>query len=214
MNFVKMKISKQLKYKEIIQLLILIQFFFVEAERPIARHLQEDFISTEKSARSSYDHVSYMCEPIDIEYCKNIGYNFTRMPNTLGFNRQIEVEMQLKTYEPLVQIGCSQELHFFLCAVFAPMCHTKLEPDKAILPCEGWCRAEQSKCKKVMKSFGIEWPKILNCSQFPAQNGVNDLMCMEGKQPRRAQPHATTFPSTATTDSSYCRYVPILNAFI
>ena len=175
----------------------------VEADRNIAR--KNEFPSRGRSRNVEHYPYSYNCEPIDVEYCKNKGYNFTRMPNTLGLDRQHQAKMQLDTYKALVEVNCSSELQFFLCAVYLPMCHNKLGPGKAIVPCQGWCRAEKYKCSAVLKSFDIPWPEALNCSQFPQYNGHEDQMCMEGPKPvPQNHPQTTTRAVTSLVDST-CR---------
>lgn len=149
---------------------------------------------------NGYDH---KCEKIEIDYCKNFGYNFTRMPNTLGMERQIEAKMQLDSYKPLVESKCSDQLLFFLCATYLPMCH-ELRPNIPILPCEGWCWQEYEKCNHVLNSFSHYWPEILNCSQFPARNG-NESMCMEGKK-EESNPSETTDRLITAPGYGSCRF--------
>ena len=41
----------------------------------------------------------------------------------------LSMSLQLTTFTPLVQYGCSDRLRFFLCAVYAPMCTVKVRSD-------------------------------------------------------------------------------------
>ena len=43
--------------------------------------------------------------------------------------------IQLTTFTPLVQYGCSDRLRFFLCAVYAPMCTVKVSLGPKCWPC-------------------------------------------------------------------------------
>ncbi|XP_002730495.1 frizzled-4-like [Saccoglossus kowalevskii] len=117
------------------------------------------------------------CEPIKISMCKDLGYNITQMPNLVGHELQQDAELQLQTFTPLVQYGCSEQLHFFLCSVYVPMCDEKvLTPIGA---CRPMCELVKSQCEPVLNEFGFPWPAALNCSKFPARND-QDSMCMEG----------------------------------
>jgi hypothetical protein len=66
------------------------------------------------------------CVPITFEQCRNIGYNMTSMPNFVNDETQQEAEGQFSTYRPLLQYGCSPQLHLFLCSVYFPMCTDKV----------------------------------------------------------------------------------------
>ncbi len=67
------------------------------------------------------------CEPITIDMCKGLGYNVTGMPNLVGdTDSQSGIRMQLQTFTPLIQYGCSSQLRFFLCAVYVPVCSPKV----------------------------------------------------------------------------------------
>ena len=176
-----------------------VQPFMCEGKRRFARHSRKELVDIDEP----YIY-GYSCERIDVEYCKDFGYNFTRMPNTLGHQRQDKAKLQLDTFEALVDVNCSAELQWFLCAVYLPMCDSRrLKPSDVILPCQGWCVAEQSKCNKVMASFEIDWPDALNCSQFLPYNGYDKLMCMEGPVRRLLQ---TTSPPVTTPVNDFCRY--------
>ncbi|KAL8617227.1 hypothetical protein ACOMHN_066034 [Nucella lapillus] len=117
------------------------------------------------------------CEPIKFEMCKGLGYNVTGMPNLVGFKDQQDATLQLQTFTPLIQYGCSNQLKFFLCSVYVPMCTEKvLEP---IGPCRPMCEGVRRRCQPVLNEFGYPWPTALNCSKFPLRNDQNH-MCMEG----------------------------------
>lgn len=119
------------------------------------------------------------CEPIRIQTCNNIGYNVTGMPNFVGHDIQRDADLQLQTFTPLIQYGCSSRLRFFLCSVYAPMCTEKVP--QPIGPCRPLCESVQELCEPVLIEFGFKWPNALNCSQFaPANNEKH--MCMEGPQ--------------------------------
>ncbi|XP_061924353.1 frizzled-4-like [Entelurus aequoreus] len=50
------------------------------------------------------------CDPIRIGMCQGLGYNVTKMPNLVGNVLQSDAELQLTTFTPLIQYGCSGQL--------------------------------------------------------------------------------------------------------
>lgn len=117
------------------------------------------------------------CDPIEIPTCKGQGYNVTGMPNLAGNDMQRDAQLQLNTFNPLIQYGCSSQLTFFLCSVFVPMCTDKVKDP--IGPCRPMCESVKRKCQPVLQEFGFSWPDILNCTKFPPRNN-QDHMCMDG----------------------------------
>ncbi|CAH1225908.1 FZD4 [Branchiostoma lanceolatum] len=131
----------------------------------------------ERADSAGYTIGQYSCDPIRIDMCKKLGYNVTRMPNLVGHDMQQDAELQLQTFTPLIQYGCSSQLQFFLCSVYVPMCTEKVPIP--IGPCQSMCLSVKRRCEPVLKEFGFPWPPTLNCSKFPLQNDHN-TMCMEG----------------------------------
>lgn len=117
------------------------------------------------------------CEPIRIDLCRGIGYNETAMPNLVGHEVQSDAEFTLHTFLPLIQYGCSAQLHFFLCAAYLPMCTPKVRAP--IGPCRNLCETVRARCHPVLEGFGFPWPAALDCTRFPADNN-HEHMCMEG----------------------------------
>lgn len=56
------------------------------------------------------DEEERRCDAIRIAMCQNLGYNVTKMPNLVGHELQADAELQLTTFTPLIQYGCSSQL--------------------------------------------------------------------------------------------------------
>uniref|UniRef100_A0A8C5EYB3 Frizzled-4 n=1 Tax=Gouania willdenowi TaxID=441366 RepID=A0A8C5EYB3_GOUWI len=105
------------------------------------------------------DEVEEMtCDPIRISMCQGLGYNVTKMPNLVGNVLQSDAELQLTTFTPLIQYGCSSQLKFFLCSVYVPMCTDKVPIP--IGPCGSMCLSVKRKCLPVLHEFGFIWPEV------------------------------------------------------
>lgn len=113
------------------------------------------------------------CEPITITLCKDIQYNTTIMPNLLNHHTQEEAGMEVHQFFPLVKVQCSQDLHFFLCSVYVPVC-TIL--DRPLPPCRHLCLSAKDGCEDLMNKFGFQWPESLDCNKFPA--GPQEELCV------------------------------------
>lgn len=61
-------------------------------------------------ARGFGDEEERRCDAIRIAMCQNLGYNVTKMPNLVGHELQADAELQLTTFTPLIQYGCSSQL--------------------------------------------------------------------------------------------------------
>ncbi|XP_074653245.1 frizzled-9-like [Tubulanus polymorphus] len=142
-------------------------FFLVTAVAPMALTLQDH-----------RDSEHGRCEPITIPLCTDMGYNMTRMPNQIGHRNQKDAAIQVHEFIPLVEIGCSKLLQFFLCSLYAPMCTEQLDETLIIPVCRSMCLEVKSKCEPVLLKFNFRWPSMLSCDNLPERNDPTNL-CME-----------------------------------
>ena len=105
------------------------------------------------------------CQKVTISSCMDLNYNLTIFPNLLKHRRQEDAESDLKQYDLLVQSECSENLRFFLCVLFVPVC-TILE--KPLPPCRHLCTEVRSGCENLLKKYGFDWPENFQCKKFPA----------------------------------------------
>ncbi|KAG7173525.1 Frizzled-10-like [Homarus americanus] len=77
-------------------------------------------------------------------------------------------------YMPLVDIGCSKHLRFFLCSLYAPICSAL---DTPIPPCRTICLEVRQKCLPVLQKFNFSWPDALDCSGLPLREV--SALCVE-----------------------------------
>lgn len=62
--------------------------------------------------------------------------------------------------------GCSPDLLFFLCAMYAPICTIDFQHEP-IKPCKAVCERAKAGCEPVMKRYNHSWPDNLACSELP-----------------------------------------------
>ncbi len=118
------------------------------------------------------------CEQITIPMCMDMKYNMTRMPNLVGHTHQKDAALGVHEFIPLVQVGCSPLLKFFLCSLYAPMCTRQVDETLVIPPCKSMCLEVKSKCEPILVSFNFRWPDILDCDNLPERSDRTNL-CME-----------------------------------
>lgn len=118
------------------------------------------------------------CESIVVSMCRPVlRYNSTATPNLVGHESQPEAEHELKSFQPLLEYGCSSRLRFFLCSSYLPLCTDKVHA--LVGPCRPLCEDVRRRCESVLNRFGFLWLSSLNCSRFPPQSDQNH-MCMDG----------------------------------
>ena len=104
------------------------------------------------------------CESVTIPLCIGLPYNLTIFPNMLKHRTQEEAALEVHQFFPLVKVGCSKYLAFFLCSVYAPICTIMGTP---VPPCRELCDSARDGCEALMKRFGFTWPQSLSCDKFP-----------------------------------------------
>ncbi|KAG8188665.1 hypothetical protein JTE90_026769 [Oedothorax gibbosus] len=119
------------------------------------------------------------CEEITIPMCRGIGYNFTSMPNKFHHDTQDEAGLEVHQFWPLVEIHCSDDLLFFLCSLYVPIC---IEDYQGQLPaCYSVCNRARAGCAPIMHKYGFVWPERMNCEDFP-RYGDQERLCMDAKE--------------------------------
>ena len=138
------------------------------------------------------------CEKIKIPMCQDIGYNLTYMPNMFNHDTQEEAALEVHQFWPLVEIKCSQDLRFFLCSMYAPMCQPNFKEE--VPPCRSICERARKGCAPLMRQYGFSWPDRMNCENFPELGG--EKLCMGHNVTDSNETSTTVRPSkiTAVTD--------------
>ncbi|KAM9486710.1 secreted frizzled-related protein 3 isoform 2-T3 [Clarias gariepinus] len=106
------------------------------------------------------------CEAVRIPLCSPMPWNMTKMPNHLHHSTQANAILAIEQYEALLGTGCSADLLFFLCAMYAPICTISFQRDP-IKPCKSVCERAKSGCEPVLKKYNHSWPESLACDELP-----------------------------------------------
>uniref|UniRef100_A0A8D1ZMJ5 Atrial natriuretic peptide-converting enzyme n=1 Tax=Sus scrofa TaxID=9823 RepID=A0A8D1ZMJ5_PIG len=118
------------------------------------------------------------CEPITLELCMNLPYNYTNYPNYLGHRTQKEASISWESslFPALVQTNCYKYLMFFACTILVPKCDEITS--QRIPPCRALCEHSKDRCESVLGIVGLQWPEDTDCSQFPEENSDNQTCLM------------------------------------
>nr|XP_053643627.1 secreted frizzled-related protein 3-like isoform X3 [Cherax quadricarinatus] len=106
------------------------------------------------------------CEEIKIPMCQNMPYNLTRLPNLLHHSTQENAQLAIEQFELLGWTKCSDQLEFFLCSMYVPICTVGFA-NEAIPPCRSVCEAARLGCEPLLAKFNIPWPTNLQCHTLP-----------------------------------------------
>ena len=142
-----------------------------------------------------------VCEPLTIPLCQGLEYNNTMFPNMFNHKSQQEATLEVHQFFPLVKIGCSKDLAFFLCSVYAPICTVS---QTLVPPCRSLCNSAKLGCEGLMKRFGFGWPESLRCDGFPK---LGEEICVtENLNSATLQPPAskTSEYNTGLVNESLC----------
>ncbi|XP_075051401.1 atrial natriuretic peptide-converting enzyme [Mixophyes fleayi] len=118
------------------------------------------------------------CEPITLELCMNLPYNYTHFPNYLGHRTQKEASISWESslFPALVQTNCYKYLMYFACTILVPKC--ELQTNQRIPPCRSLCEHSKERCESVLGIVGLQWPEDTDCSQFPDEKLDNQTCLM------------------------------------
>ncbi|XP_033862221.1 secreted frizzled-related protein 3-like isoform X1 [Acipenser ruthenus] len=153
------------------------------------------------------------CESIRIPMCRSMPWNMTKMPNHLHHSTQANAILAIEQFEGLLGIKCSQDLLFFLCAMYAPICTIDFQHDP-IKPCKSVCERAKSGCEPVMKRYNHTWPESLACEDLPVYDrGVcispEAIVTAEGPEAMPDFPMDSHNGNCRGTNTERCKCKPI-----
>nr|XP_002709465.1 atrial natriuretic peptide-converting enzyme isoform X1 [Oryctolagus cuniculus] len=128
------------------------------------------------------------CEPITLELCMNLPYNYTNLPNYLGHRTQKEASISWESslFPALVQTNCYKYLMFFACTILVPKCDEN--SGQRIPPCRTLCEHSKERCESFLGIVGLQWPEDTDCSQFPEENSDNQTCLMPDQDVEECSP--------------------------
>lgn len=118
-----------------------------------------------------------LCQQVSIEYCKNIGFNFTTFPNFANSFNVMDARMDMNMkYASMIKSGCSEYAAKLICAIYTPVCDERYV--KIIGPCMPLCTQVQRRCQHVLEAMGGKWAGAVMCTQYVERNS-RDNPCLD-----------------------------------
>lgn len=118
------------------------------------------------------------CEPLQLPYCRSIGYNMTTYPNHLGHQSVDDVLLDLIAFRELVDAECYRQAFDFVCRLLQPQCvsHEPLEPMAAPM-CREYCQSFWAGCGARLPE---RFKKYFDCERFPESTGAQSCRTQPG----------------------------------
>ena len=137
----------------------------------------------------------------NFQICSKLPYNTTIFPNLLEHRNPEEASLEVSQFKPLVKVGCSDDLEFFLCSVYAPVCL----PNGPLPPCKPLCERARSGCINIMQKFGFVWPESLRCERYPDAN--SNTLCIDKTVTQKPEEKPRVKNQTQTSYNDYrCKH--------
>ena len=128
----------------------------------------------------------YTCSDMtDIPICSplsSLGWSSTSFPNFRNHKTHKEAEDELKDFQALINIGCSNSIVHFLCSVYAPFCDPDY-PQIRLRPCKELCQHVRDDCEGNVLALEYEWPEYFDCNNatlFPPRSSEGINFCPDG----------------------------------
>ena len=132
--------------------------------------------------RSAIDESDFRCEPLIIDFCQALGYNYTLLPNMRGLERQRDIAIELNGWRVMLEMcdpAHATMLRRFFCMAMAPTCDVQARYLKPIGPCRTHCDRAERYAAPILRSWGKPWPVELDCDQFQPSNVIGKGLCMD-----------------------------------
>ena len=102
-----------------------------------------------------------------ITFCSAWNWTNISFPNLRGQKTQEEAsqEIQASNYQIWVDTGCSSELKYLICSIYAPVCSFNVPI--TLQPCRKWCESVRLDCIASLEDAGYNWPEAFDCEAFP-----------------------------------------------
>ncbi|XP_017870387.1 PREDICTED: uncharacterized protein LOC108618767 [Drosophila arizonae] len=111
------------------------------------------------------------CEPLQLNYCRNVGYNVTTYPNLLGHATYEQVVDDVIVFRELVDGECFREAYDFVCRLLQPPCESHgitQEPTPGAI-CREYCEAFMAGCGGRLPA---RFRQHFDCERFPESTGT------------------------------------------
>lgn len=104
---------------------------------------------------------SSKCIPLQVEFCKELPYNYTILPNGLGHFDLPEIQADLPLYKKIIDSKCHNLAYEFLCQLLQPVCYS----DQKVLPCREFCAEFTENCAEF-----IPHHLKIDCDKFKTES--------------------------------------------
>lgn len=101
------------------------------------------------------------------DLCQSMPYQSAVIPNIrMGTNTIDGAVREMEVFSPLIKVGCSDSMGFYVCGMYLPKCNS--DHPSPIYPCREVCEDARKGCEPLMKRFGFRWPENLACDLLPS----------------------------------------------